>query len=200
MFSYAEYRNIITLVKHNLPIMDFSEVSDDVDSFCVLRHDIEFSIDRALEMARIEHEDLNVHSTYTVQLRNNTYNALSQKNIEAISISSYDLKHKEVSSRFVNLKFLENDEFIFFSNYDSPKSLAFNSDESQPDSDNYTLSPLTDFSQQSPPLAPTPLALTEPQPLALTQTQPQVQPQPQQLKATISTLWKKKFMNNLKLY
>ena len=84
MFSYPEYRNIITLVKHNLPIMDFSEVNDDVDSFCVLRHDIEFSIDRALEMARIEHEDLNVHSTYTVQLRNNTYNALSQKNIEAI--------------------------------------------------------------------------------------------------------------------
>ena len=64
--------------------MDFSEVSDDADSFCVLRHDIEFSIDRALEMARIEHDDLGVHSTYTVQLRNNTYNALSQKNIEAI--------------------------------------------------------------------------------------------------------------------
>ena len=33
MFSYAEYRNIITLVKHNLPIMDFSEVNDEVDSF-----------------------------------------------------------------------------------------------------------------------------------------------------------------------
>ena len=84
MFNYAEYRNIITLVKHNLPIMDFSEVNDEVNAFCVLRHDIEFSIDRALQMARIEHEDLNVHSTYTVQLRNNTYNALSQKNIEAI--------------------------------------------------------------------------------------------------------------------
>lgn len=84
MFSYAEYRNIITLVKQNLPIMDFSEVSEEINSFCVLRHDIEFSIDRALRMARIEHEDLGVHSTYTVQLRNNTYNALSQKNIEAI--------------------------------------------------------------------------------------------------------------------
>ena len=83
MFSYAEYRNIITLVKNSLPIMDFSEVSG-VDSFCVLRHDIEFSIDRALTMARMEHDDLGVHSTYTVQLRNNTYNALSQKNIEAI--------------------------------------------------------------------------------------------------------------------
>ena len=84
MFSYAEYRNIITLVKNSLPIMDFSEVNDGVDSFCVLRHDIEFSIDRALTMARMEHDDLGVHSTYTVQLRNNTYNALSQKNIEAI--------------------------------------------------------------------------------------------------------------------
>ena len=84
MFNYAEYRNIITLVKQNLPIMDFSEVNDELNAFCVLRHDIEFSIDRALQMARIEHEDLNVHSTYTVQLRNNTYNALSQKNIEAI--------------------------------------------------------------------------------------------------------------------
>tara|TARA_R110002096_G_scaffold138576_3_gene292363 strand:- start:651 stop:1400 length:750 start_codon:yes stop_codon:yes gene_type:complete len=84
MFSYAEYRNIITLVKQNLPIMDFSEVSEEINSFCVLRHDIEFSIDRALKMARIEHDDLGIHSTYTVQLRNNTYNALSQKNIEAI--------------------------------------------------------------------------------------------------------------------
>ena len=101
MFSYAEYRNIITLVKHNLPIMDFSEVNDEVDSFCVLRHDIEFSIDRALEMARIEHEDLNVHSTYTVQLRNNTYNALSQKNIEAIqeieSMGHYIGLHQNLS-------------------------------------------------------------------------------------------------------
>jgi len=84
LFSYTEYRNIITLVKNSLPIMDFSEVNEEVNTFCVLRHDIEFSIDRALTMARIEHDDLGVHSTYTVQLRNNTYNALSQKNIEAI--------------------------------------------------------------------------------------------------------------------
>ena len=108
-FSYAEYRNIITLIKHNLPIMDFSEVNDEVDSFCVLRHDIEFSIDRALEMARIEHEDLGVHSTYTVQLRNNTYNALSQKNIDAIqeieSMGHYIGLHQ-------NPPIMEDDELI----------------------------------------------------------------------------------------
>ena len=86
MFSYAEYKNIIILVKQHLPIVDFLDVyiTDVMPKFCVLRHDIEFSIDRALKMARIEHYDLGVHSTYTVQLRNNTYNALSQKNIEAI--------------------------------------------------------------------------------------------------------------------
>jgi len=51
----------------------------------------------------------------------------NQKNIEAISISSYNNKKHEVDSRYVNLKFIKNDEFIFFSNYESPKASAFNS-------------------------------------------------------------------------
>ena len=50
-----------------------------------------------------------------------------QKGIEAISISSYNKKINEVDSRYVNLKFINNDEFIFFSNYDSPKASSFNS-------------------------------------------------------------------------
>ena len=50
-----------------------------------------------------------------------------QQNIEAISISSYNKEINEVDSRYVNLKFISNDEFIFFSNYDSPKASAFNS-------------------------------------------------------------------------
>ena len=84
MFSYSEYKNIIILVKQHLPIVDFSNVIKyDPKIFCILRHDIEFSVDRALKMARLE-IDLGVTSTYTVQLRNNTYNALSQKNIETV--------------------------------------------------------------------------------------------------------------------
>jgi hypothetical protein len=83
MFSYNEYKNIINLVKNHLPIIDFADVTDKTDKFCVLRHDIEFSIDRAYELAKIE-KDLGVVSTYTVQVRNNTYNALSEKNIELI--------------------------------------------------------------------------------------------------------------------
>jgi len=51
----------------------------------------------------------------------------NQKSIEAISISSYNKEMKEVDSRYVNLKFISNDEFIFFSNYQSPKAVSFNS-------------------------------------------------------------------------
>ena len=50
-----------------------------------------------------------------------------QIGIEAISISSYNKDISEVDSRYVNLKFITNDEFIFFSNYNSPKAFAFNS-------------------------------------------------------------------------
>ena len=63
--------------------MDFAEITPKTDEFCVIRHDIEFSIDRAAKLAEIENQ-LGISTTYTVQLRNNTYNALSQKNIELV--------------------------------------------------------------------------------------------------------------------
>ena len=49
-----------------------------------------------------------------------------QDGIEAISISSYNAKTHVVDSRYVNLKFINNNEFIFFTNYDSPKAYSFN--------------------------------------------------------------------------
>tara|TARA_Y100000991_G_scaffold208767_1_gene188138 strand:- start:342 stop:938 length:597 start_codon:yes stop_codon:yes gene_type:complete len=48
-----------------------------------------------------------------------------QKSIEAVSISSFNKELDEVDSRYVNLKFILNNEFIFFSNYESPKANAF---------------------------------------------------------------------------
>ena len=84
MFSYNEFKNLINMVQQNLPIVDYKDVKDNTKKFCVLRHDIEFSIDRAYKLAKIENE-LGVESTYTVQVRNNTYNALSEKNINLIS-------------------------------------------------------------------------------------------------------------------
>ena len=51
----------------------------------------------------------------------------NQKSIEAISISSFDYDSKEVESRMVNLKYILDNEWIFFSNYKSLKAKNFNS-------------------------------------------------------------------------
>ena len=50
---------------------------------------------------------------------------LDQKNIEAIAISSFDAKNNEVDSRYVNLKYIEDQDWIFFSNYQSVKANQF---------------------------------------------------------------------------
>jgi len=49
----------------------------------------------------------------------------SQLNIEALCVSSYSSGQNEVNSRFVNLKEINYDEFIFYSNYNSPKAKEF---------------------------------------------------------------------------
>ena len=76
----------------------------------------------------IQFKNLNPETPY--QLLKEKYDeALNagQQGIEAISISSFNKDISEVNSRYVNLKFISNDEFIFFSNYDSPKASSFNS-------------------------------------------------------------------------
>lgn len=76
----------------------------------------------------IEFKNINQETPY--HLFQNKYNLAlkaGQKSIEAASISSYNANTNEVDSRYVNLKFIINNEFIFFSNYNSPKAVAFNS-------------------------------------------------------------------------
>ena len=58
---------------------------------------------------------------YKVAIKNN------QNPVNAISISSLDAHKLEVDSRYVNLKCINNDEWIFFSNYNSPKAMQFKS-------------------------------------------------------------------------
>ena len=92
-FSYDEYKEIILLIQEHLPIVSFDDVIDKgLEKYCVIRHDIEYSMDRALKLAQLENE-LNIKSTYCVQVRNNIYNAVSDKNIE-IAKQINDLGHE----------------------------------------------------------------------------------------------------------
>ena len=49
----------------------------------------------------------------------------NQDIVEAICVSSYSPEEKEVNARYVNLKIVEDTDFIFFSNYNSPKAQEF---------------------------------------------------------------------------
>ena len=75
----------------------------------------------------IQVKDISKSPPYKVFI-NYYNNAISKKqsNLDAISISSFNKKSNEVDSRYVNLKYITNDEFIFFTNYESQKALAFN--------------------------------------------------------------------------
>lgn len=48
-----------------------------------------------------------------------------QSGLEIMALSSFSYEKKEVNSRYVNLKYINNDEWIFFSNYNSRKSSEF---------------------------------------------------------------------------
>lgn len=74
-----------------------------------------------IEIADISNEEpyLIFEKFYKLALKKN------QKNVDATCISSFSNKSSEVSARFVNLKIIKDKEFIFFSNYNSPKASDF---------------------------------------------------------------------------
>ena len=76
-FSYLEYQQIVNSYKPM--IKDFSEINHDDDHFCLLRHDVEFLMDRALRMAEID-SDLGVQSSFFFQVMNSAYNPMSIEN------------------------------------------------------------------------------------------------------------------------
>jgi len=82
-FSYQEYQTIINLIKSHLPIIRFDEVTCFTEKYCVIRHDVEFSVERALKLSEVESE-MGITSTYVFQICNNNYNPFSHKNRELI--------------------------------------------------------------------------------------------------------------------
>ena len=84
-FSFQEYKKIIKYYQKFLKPVFFSQIKKKTDNFFTIRHDVEFSIDRALQLAEIEKKDLKVRSSFFFQLRNNSYNLLSYENKKIIS-------------------------------------------------------------------------------------------------------------------
>jgi len=84
MFSYDQYEKIIKRIQEKIPIRDYSEVDKNTTEFCILRHDVEFSVKRAYDLAVFENE-LGIKSTYFFQIRNNCYNIYSNVNRKMIT-------------------------------------------------------------------------------------------------------------------
>ena len=72
------YRQILQDLIESGKLCDFHE-AEHRTSFVVLRHDIEFSVERAFAMSQVETE-MGVCATYFVQISNNAYNAFSEQN------------------------------------------------------------------------------------------------------------------------
>ena len=78
-FSYKEY-NLI-LEKYKSRIVDFLGV--DNNDFVLLRHDVEFSVERALRIAYLDAK-WSIPSSFLFQVKSNAYNPLSTLNSENI--------------------------------------------------------------------------------------------------------------------
>lgn len=77
-FTYKAYKNlIITSLENGYDICSYKKV-DKFDKSIILRHDIDFSPSRAIDIARIEYQ-LGVKSTYFILLSTEFYNVFSKE-------------------------------------------------------------------------------------------------------------------------
>lgn len=83
-FSYQQYRQILRKISADAPIVFPAEVlKNKLQTYRIVRHDVEFSIQRALDLAFVEGLE-GVRSTYMIQVSNNCYNVFSKENINRI--------------------------------------------------------------------------------------------------------------------
>lgn len=83
-FSYDEYTTIIKYLSESNTILDYADVTINTNNYCVIRHDVEFSVDRALNLAIFESTHLNLSTSYLFQVRNNCYNIASDVNLDKL--------------------------------------------------------------------------------------------------------------------
>lgn len=79
--SYSNYTDLLRIAKETGRLTDFFTLEDE---FIILRHDIEFDIGKAYQLALIEQAE-GVKSTYFVQIESTAYNAFSDSNRELLA-------------------------------------------------------------------------------------------------------------------
>jgi len=77
-FTIENYNYLLELAKENFGFVFFDDIKSIKEKTIILRHDVEFSVPIALEMAKIENS-LGIKSTYFVQLHADFYNALEKR-------------------------------------------------------------------------------------------------------------------------
>ena len=83
MFSYDDYREIIRLIKDSGRYATYEEALGK-DEFIIMRHDVEYSVERAYALSKVE-ESMDFRSTFFFQWTNNSYNILSRKNRDILT-------------------------------------------------------------------------------------------------------------------
>lgn len=82
MFSFEDYKEIIESIKKSGKQADFHHAKS-MDEYVIMRHDVEFSVDRAYALSKLE-LSMDFTSTYFFQWTNNSYNILSRRNMDMI--------------------------------------------------------------------------------------------------------------------
>jgi len=82
-FTYDAYVNLLNFLRSRYRIVPFREVSKACEPFLILRHDVDGSLEAALEMARLE-KDLGVSSTYFVLFSHKLYNLLEKDALNTV--------------------------------------------------------------------------------------------------------------------
>ena len=81
LFSYGNYNKMCDCIQKTGLLCDYRDVlTQGLDQFIVLRHDVEFSPERAYNLAKFENQ-INIVSSYFFQITNNAYNTLSGYNV-----------------------------------------------------------------------------------------------------------------------
>lgn len=82
MFSFEDYKEIIRIIKSTGRYANYKEALNR-DKFILMRHDVEYSVERAYNLSKVE-ESMDFTSTYFFQWTNNSYNILSRKNMDMV--------------------------------------------------------------------------------------------------------------------